>query len=211
MDTIVQPLKVNAPGSTHTLKLFNGLRGLFCRTSTGLIGRTTQKGRSSTAAARFAPVWAKLIESKHARLKYKSFISKKSDKKASSNRLRRDCPRSTCGLISRFRPFAGDLVPLPALPVIKVSLGAARSLTDGNNNRLFMRRAKGQIDKLATSPLADSGISLESVHRASSTRARRDTHRGGGKKLTGKQLPQHDLIFPGGKNRRQATDRRPSR
>lgn len=100
-------------------------------------------------------------------------------------------------------------MPLPALPVIKVSLGAARSLTDGNNNRLFMRGAKGQIDKLASSPLADSGISLESVRGASSTRARRDTRRGGGKKkLTGKQLPQHNLIFPGAKNRRQATDPR---
>lgn len=67
-----------------------------------------------------------------------------------------------------------------------------------------MRRAKGQIDKLASSLLADSGIGLESMHAGPAAREHaRDTRRGGGgrkkKKLTGKQLPQHDLIFPGGK------------
>lgn len=65
------------------------------------------------------------------------------------------------------------------------------SLTDGNKDRLFMRKAKGQINILATSLLAD-GISLEGVCR-SATRQHAVTPTRD-EKLTGKQLPQHDDI-----------------
>lgn len=76
-------------------------------------------------------------------------------------------------------------MPLPALLVIKVSSCVAHSLTDGNSDRLFVRRAKGQINKLATSLLTDR-ISLESVHRPATRKQAVAPIRD--EKLTGKHL-----------------------